>query len=122
MAKSKPDYRLGRIVWAYLRPSKPGPKALHPAIIISPNSEIVQPEAFDPRADLAKENVIAVVGVSTSYQRFPGLVHFVLPSHSTRHPVTKLTKDCAGMIGWYDVVAIPDELKTWPATCRLNCF
>lgn len=110
MARIQPEYRFGRIVWAWLRPSKPGPKQQHPAIIISPDSEIIQPESIDPRRDLTRDNAVAVLGVSTRYRDYAGLAHFVLPSHPNRHAVTKLTRDCAAVIGWYDLVVIPDEV------------
>ena len=86
-----PEYRLGRIIWAYLRPSTAGrKKELHPAIIISPDSEIIQPEDFDPRIDPQKENLVAVVGVSTKFRNYPKLQHFVLPYHGAGHAETKL--------------------------------
>lgn len=106
-----PEYRFGRIIWAYLRPSsKDRRKQLHPAVIISPDSEIVQPDRFDPRKNPLQENSVAVVGVSTKFRNYPALEHFVVPFHTSGHLETKLKSECAVIIGWYDIVAIDDEV------------
>src|ERR1700733_3591516 len=101
MAESRPQYRHGRIIGAYLRPSQTGPRQLHPAAILSPDSEIIQPEKFDARQ--GGENFVVVIGISTKYQFHPD-PYIKLPFHPSGHPITKLTKDCAAVIGWYDVL------------------
>ena len=67
-ATGRPDFRMGRIIGARLR-TKKGPRELHPAVIITPDAEIVQPSDFDPRA--GGDNVVVVVGVSTKYKCIP---------------------------------------------------
>jgi hypothetical protein len=109
MAQVKPAYRLGRIIGAYLR-SKKGRRQLHPAIILSPDAEIVQPELFDPRR--GGDNVVAVLGISTKYRVHPE-PYLRLPFHPTGHPVTGLNQDCAAIVGWYDVISIPDDVRFW---------
>ena len=107
MGTSQPDYRHGRIVGAYLR-TKKGGRELHPAVILSSDAEIVQPARFDPRS--GDENFVIVAGVSTKYARHSE--PFVkLPHATTGHAVTKLTKDCAAIIGWYEVISIPDDVR-----------
>src|SRR5258706_3547010 len=105
-----PEYRLGRIVWTYLRTSDGRRKEQHPAVIISPNSEIIQPKHFDPRRHPGEDNEVAVVGVSTKFRRYPDLVHFVLPFRTGGHPETKLKTECAAIIGWYDLIVIEDDV------------
>ena len=103
---TKAQYRLGRIISAYLRTKKAG-KQRHPAVIITPDAEIVQPEDFDPRK--GGENVLVVAGVSTKY-KFYQEPHIPLPYHPSRQACTKLTQDCAVIIGWYDAITIPDDV------------
>src|SRR4051794_5115893 len=93
-------YRQGRILWAWLR-SGSGKKEKHPAVIITADRDIVQPEAFDPRQNLDAVNAVAVVGVSTQYKKYPPYVILPHSSHGGGHVVTKLTKPCAACIGWY---------------------
>jgi hypothetical protein len=60
----RPQYRQGRLLWAWLR-SRSGKKERHPAIILTADADIIQPERFDPRKDIGKVNAIAAIGVST---------------------------------------------------------
>jgi hypothetical protein len=109
MADSRPEYRHGRIIGAYLRTKTRG-KQLHPAVILTPDNEIVQPERFDPRK--GGDNVVVVIGISTKYKLYSE--SFVkLPFHSAGHPATKLTKDSAAIIGWYDIIEIDDDRRFW---------
>ena len=39
--------------------------------------------------------------------------HVKLPFRPSAHPITRLTKDSAAIIGWYDVVSIPDDCRFW---------
>lgn len=107
MAEKQREYRHGRIIGAYLRTRK-GPKELHPAVIISPDEEITQPEDFDPRS--GGENFVIVVGVSTKYTLYND-PYLKLPYASPFHPQTRLNKDAAAIIGWYDIVHIDDECQ-----------
>lgn len=102
-------YRHGRLVWARLR-SASGQKELHPAIIISDNVEITQPEAFDPRVDFNRVNAVAVVGVSTEYKRYPPFFSLPFLKKSGGHPQTKLTQECGACIGWYAWVVLEDDI------------
>lgn len=104
---SKNEYRHGRIIGAYLKTRKRG-RELHPAIILSADWEIVQPHQFDPRR--GDENLVVVIGISTKYAIYPD-PYIKLPFHPGVHPQTKLTKDSAAIIGWYDVVSIPDDCR-----------
>src|SRR5688500_11600816 len=103
------DYRLGRIIGAYLR-SRKGKRELHPAVIISGDAEIVQPEHFDPRRHAGSDNVVVVVGVSTKFKLYPD-AYVTLPFQRSGHAQTQLTQECAAIIGWYDRVVIPDECQ-----------
>lgn len=107
-----PEYRHGRIIWAYVRPStKDRRRQQHPAVIISPETEIIQPERFDPRKDPTSENMVTVVGVSTKFRNYPEQRHVELPYRQGGHPETGLKAECAAIIGWYDVIAIPDDVS-----------
>lgn len=106
--ESRPKFRHGRIIWSYIRSTKAGNREAHPAIILNKTSDIVQPEQFDPRRNPALENGVFVVGVSTKYKN--GENSFRLPFHTKGHPYTKLTRDCAAIVGWYDFVPIPDDV------------
>jgi hypothetical protein len=105
MAGSRSDFRLGRIVIAYLL-GRNGKREQHPAVIISPDTEIIKPEDFDPRSGAGKvrDNLVAVLGVSTKYRNFSD-PHIRLPSDSR----TGLTADCAVILNWIAVLAIPDD-------------
>ncbi|MDB5292890.1 MAG: hypothetical protein JWL69_4131 [Phycisphaerales bacterium] len=105
MGDKRPKYRLGRIIGAYLRTRK-GTKELHPAVIVTPDQEIIQPADFDPRR--GGENVVVVVGVSTKYALYND-PYVKLPFATPLHPVTGLNKDCAAIIGWYDLIHIEDD-------------
>jgi hypothetical protein len=109
MAKPRPEYRHGRIIGAFLHTKSRG-RELHPAVILTPDSAIIQPELFDPRQ--GGENAVVVVGVTTKYKLYED--QFIkLPFHPSGHQTTKLNKDCAAVIGWYDKVAIPDDVHFW---------
>ncbi|HEY4328308.1 MAG TPA: hypothetical protein VGN88_01130 [Phycisphaerae bacterium] len=105
MANSKRDYRYGRIIGCYLL-GRNGKRSLHPAVIVSPDNEIIQPEAFDPRND--RDNLVAVIGISTQYKKFDD-PFLSLPYMASGHPMTGLTRDCAVILNWYAVIAIPDD-------------
>jgi hypothetical protein len=106
----RPRYRQGRIVWALLRSHK-GKKERHPAIIISADSDIIQPAQFDPRANIDKVNAVAVIGVSTKYLKYPPSVAIPYSPNKGGHAVTKLTEDCGACIGWYDWVVLEDDIE-----------
>ena len=113
MPPQRPDYRLGRIIGAYLQPSFGGKKQRHPAVILSPDSAIVQPSDFDPRK--GGENVVVVAGISSQYAkyRYP---YVQLPFDSATphgHLETKLHSDVAVIIGWYHVITIDDDRCYW---------
>ena len=116
MAMGRPDFRMGRIIGAWLR-TKKGPRELHPAVIITPDAEIVQPSDFDPRT--GGDNVVVVVGVSTKYKLYSE-PFIELPFQSGGHPVTKLTRDCAMIVGWYDAICIPDDVHFWAGDVPAN--
>ena len=59
MPPQRPDYRHGRIIGAYLQASFGGKKQRHPAVILLPDSAIVQPAYFDPRK--GGENVVVAL-------------------------------------------------------------
>jgi len=105
------EYRHGRIVWAYLRTAK-GKREEHPAVILSPNQSIVQPEKFDPRS--GDDNVVVVAGISTKYRSY-STPYVELPFHPTAdgRPVTLLRKDCAAIVGWYQALFIPDDITAF---------
>lgn len=105
MVAARPEYRYGRILGCYLR-GRNGKSELHPAVIVSPDAEIAQPEVVDPRKVIL--NPLAVLGVSTRYQSFNDPC-IPLPFHPTSHPVTRLSRDCAVILNWYAVIAIPDD-------------
>jgi hypothetical protein len=106
MAGARPDYRLGRIVSCYLL-GRNGKKEQHPAVIISPDAEIIQPEKFDPRpAGGVKENLVGVLGISTKYKNFND-PYIVLPKGAQ----TQLTADCAAILNWVATPAIPDDCE-----------
>ena len=102
MAVAKPDYRLGRIICCYLL-GRNGRREQHPAVIVSPDEEIIQPERFDPRAarGVIKDNLIAVLGISTKYRNFQD-PYIQLPSGAQ----TQLTSDCAVILNWIATPAI----------------
>jgi hypothetical protein len=106
IAGAKPKYRLGRIIGAYLL-TRMGKRELHPAVIVTPDHEIIQPENHDPRK--GGQNRVLVIGVSTKYKRYSD-PSIPLPFHPAGHPVTKLKEDCAAIIGWYDIISIPDDV------------
>jgi hypothetical protein len=107
MPSGTSGFRQGRIIGAYLRTRK-GRRELHPAAVLTPNPEIIQPERFDPRS--GDENLIVVIGISTKDSLYPD-TYVKLPFHPSGHPQTRLTKDAAAIIGWYDRVSIPDECQ-----------
>lgn len=107
MGARKPEYRHGRIIGAYLR-TKKGKRELHPAVILTPDAEIIQPEGFDPRK--GGENVVVVIGVSSKYMHYKE-PYVQLPFHEPGHAVTKLTKDSAAIVGWYDIVHLEDDIE-----------
>ena len=106
----RPRYRQGRIVWALLRSGK-GKKERHPAVIISSDADITQPEQFDPRANIDKVNAVAVIGVSTKYLKYPPSVSLPYSTNMGGHAVTKLTGDCGACIGWYGWVVLEDDIE-----------
>ena len=101
-------YRQGRILWARLR-AQSGKKEQHPAVIITADRDIIQPQQFDPRKNLDQVNAVAVVGVSTKYARYK-MPHVRLPFSAGGHAITKLKEDCAVCIGWYDWVVLEDDV------------
>ena len=105
-----PTYRQGRILWARLR-AQSGKKEPHPAVIITADCDIIQPQHFDPRRNLDQVNAVAVVGVSTKYVRYK-MPHVRLPFSvgAGGHVITKLKEDCAACIGWYDWVVLEDDV------------
>jgi hypothetical protein len=107
MASVKNEYRHGRIIGTYLR-TKKGGRELHPAAILTSDTDIIQPQDFDPRR--GEENVVVVIGISTKYSHYPD-PYVKLPFHPSAHAHTKLTKDSAAIIGWYDAVNIPDDCR-----------
>src|SRR3712207_5583327 len=100
-------FRHGRIVWAYLRSSRTGRRGEQPAVLLSHDPDLVQPGQFGPRK--GGENTLDVVGVSTK-SKSHALPYVPLPYESRGHPVTRLTQDCAAIIGWYHRVSIPDDV------------
>jgi hypothetical protein len=107
MALNRPDYRLGRIVSAYLL-GRNGKREEHPAVIISPDSEIVQPEEFDPRTGggTVGANLVAALGISTKYRNFPDPYIPLPPGEKTQ-----LIRDCAVILNWYAILDIPDDCE-----------
>ena len=105
-----PRYRQGRIIWARLRSGK-GKKELHPAAIITPTPDIIQPERFDPRQDPSRINAVAVIGISTEFKKYPPYVLLPYSTAKGGHPVTKLNSQCAACIGWYDWVVLEDDVE-----------
>jgi hypothetical protein len=107
MPAGKPDYRLGRIISAWLV-GRNGKREEHPALIISPDSEIVQPEDFDSRAGggLVRDNLVAVLGISTKFEKFDD-PYIRVPIG----PQTQLTRQCAVILNWFAVLAIPDDCE-----------
>jgi hypothetical protein len=103
----KPDYRLGRVVTAYLL-GRNGKREEHPAVIISPDSEIIQPEDFDPRSSrgIVSANLVGALGISTKYGNFSD-PFIALPPGTT----TELTRDCAVILNWYAVLDIPGDCE-----------
>ena len=107
MPTPRPEYRHGRIVWAYLRTAKG--KREDPAVILTSNTAIIQPEKFDPRT--GGENVVVVAGISTQYRNYPN-AYVKLPFRSSPngHPITGLRKDCAAIVGWYQAIFLADDI------------
>ena len=105
MARAKPNYRLGRIISCYLT-GRNGKREQHPAVIISADAEIIQPEKFDPReaGGIVKDNLVAVLGISTKYRNFQD-PYIRLPLGAQ----TQLTADCAVILNWVATPAIPDD-------------
>jgi len=113
MQPRRPEYRHGRIIGAYLTSSSGGKKQRHPAVILTPDSAIVQPEKFDPRG--GEENVVVVAGISSQYRKH-NYPYVPLPydsSNSSGHAQTKLHSDVAVIIGWYHIVNIDDDRCYW---------
>ena len=111
MPNTKPEYRHRHIIWAYLRTAK-GKRAEHPAVILSPDKSIVQPEDFDPRS--GTDNVVVVAGISTKYRTHSN-PYVQLPFAATQsgHRVTGLRKDSAAIVGWYQTLFIPDDVTAF---------
>src|SRR5437016_8256843 len=107
----RPKYRQGRLLWAWLR-SRIGKREKHPAIILTADQDIIQPEQFDPREDIGKVNAVAVIGVSTEYKRYPRYVRLPHSPNPGGHPITKLTQECGACIGWYDWIVLEDDVLT----------
>jgi hypothetical protein len=107
MAGAKSDYRLGRIISCFLL-GRNGKREQHPAVIISPDIEIIQPEKFDPReaGGMVKDNLVAVLGISTKYRNFQD-PYIPLPVG----PQTQLTENCAVILNWIATPAIPDDCE-----------
>src|SRR4051812_8534601 len=113
MPASRPEYRHGRIIGAYLTSSFGGQKQRHPAVILSPDSAIIQPEAFDPRS--GDENIVVVAGISSQYKKY-NYPYVQLPCDASRpggHSQTRLHSDVAVIIGWYHVITIDDDRCYW---------
>jgi hypothetical protein len=106
--REKLSYRQGRIVFAYLRSSVTGKMQQHPAVILDRDTDITQPGHFDPRRSPV-DNVVYVAGVSTKYKSFD-TAYVRLPYAPDGHAVTKLHRDCAVIIGWYQAITIPDDV------------
>ena len=55
-----------------------------------------------------------VAGVSTKYRGYTG-PYVRLPFHPSAqgHPITKLRKDCAAIVGWYQAIFIPDDVTAF---------
>src|SRR5256885_1835778 len=107
MTSAKSDYRLGRIVSAYLL-GRNGKREIHPAVIISPDEEIIQPEAFDPRGGGGelRDNYVPGLGISSQYRKFND-PYVPLPANAT----TGLTRDCAVILNWYALLHVEDDFE-----------
>ena len=114
MVATKPDFRHGRIVIAHLL-GRNGKREEHPAVIVSPDAEIIQPEQFDPRLGGGNlpANLVAAMGVSTKFRQFQD-PYIKLPVDAQ----TQLTKDCAAILNWYDVLDIPDDCEYFGCSRR----
>jgi hypothetical protein len=106
--REKLPYRQRRIVFAYLRSTVTGKMQQHPAVILDREADITQPEHFDPRKSAAN-NVVNVIGVRTKYKSFE-TKYGRLPFEASGHTATRLTRDCATIIGWYQAIVIPDAV------------
>ncbi len=104
-----PRFRQGRILWARLRSQK-GKKELHPAVIITADQDIIQPEEFDPRQAIGKANAVAVVGVSTEFRKYPPYILIPFSRNLGGHPTTKFSQECGACIGWYGWVVLEDDV------------
>lgn len=107
---ARPTFRQGRILWARLR-SRSGKRELHPAAIISSDRDIVQPEHVDPRKAVNEANAVAVVGISTEFAKYPPYILLPYSPNKGGHAITKLTQACGACIGWYDWVALEDDVE-----------
>ena len=107
MAKPNPDFRYGRVLGSYVL-GRNGKRELRPVLVVSPDHEIIQPSAFDPRHQ--HDNILAVLGISTQYRNFTD-PHVPLPFSSTGNSVTGLTKDSAVILNWYHVISISDDCE-----------
>src|SRR5437867_475955 len=104
----KPEYRLGRIITTYQLLGRNKKRQEHPAVIISPDDEIIQPEYFDPRLgrEELQDNLVVVLGISSQYQKFSD-PYIQLPTGSQ----TQLIKDCAVILNWYGIVQLEDDVE-----------
>lgn len=100
------DFRHGRVIYARLM-GRNDRAELHPAVIVSPDNEIIQPEDFDPRgSDGVLANLVAVLGVSSHFAKFND-PYIKLPVGAK----TGLTKECAVILNWYAIIDIPDDAE-----------
>lgn len=50
-----------------------------------------------------------MIGVSTKHKQYK-LPYIQLPFAPDGHRITRLKKDCGAIVGWYDRLAIPDDV------------
>jgi hypothetical protein len=104
---AKREFRHGRVIACYL-PGRNGKREIHPAVVISADNDIIQPEQFDPRKN--RDNLLAVLGISTQYLKFSDPC-IRLPHQGHGNSVTGLNKDCAVILNWYAAIYIPDDCE-----------
>ena len=97
MADTRPQLRLGRIVWADVKDAN-GFVKTRPAVVMSATAEI----------GLGKP--LIVMAITTTYPDPPPADHVELPWHAQGHPVTRLTRRSAAVTTWMDTI-MPDQIR-----------
>ena len=97
MPQQQARLRRGRILFAAVR-DRNGYTKQRPCLVLTPTDKI------------GPDEPLVVMAITTTFKVPPPEDCVELPWHPRGHPVTRLHKRSAAVIGWYDEIAVADVL------------